>query len=84
LAEAQRLQQKAIQAINDLRVPGEFQEHLGSAASDLVSRIECTRPADADDGGNDDTPAPVGLPPRDDTPAAGARNLSAWLRRHSG
>jgi hypothetical protein len=41
LAEAQRLQRDTIQAINDRRVPGPFQEHLGAAVNDLVSRIEC-------------------------------------------
>ena len=54
LAEAGRLQQEAIQAINDRRVPGEFQEHLVAAASELVSRIECTPRAGGDDGDNDE------------------------------
>jgi eukaryotic-like serine/threonine-protein kinase len=40
------------------------------------------------DGGNDSptptVPAPVAPPVRGDTPAAEARNLSAWLRAHSG
>jgi hypothetical protein len=50
LAEAQRLQRDTIQAINDRRVPGPFQEHLGAAVNDLVSRIECVPPADKGEG----------------------------------
>jgi outer membrane murein-binding lipoprotein Lpp len=45
-AEAERLRSDAIKAINDRRVPGPFQEHLGAAVNDLVSRIQCTPPAD--------------------------------------
>jgi hypothetical protein len=44
--EAERLQRDAIRLINDRRVPGPFQEHLGAAVNDLVSRIQCTPPAD--------------------------------------
>jgi outer membrane murein-binding lipoprotein Lpp len=44
--EAERLQRDTVKAINDRRVPGPFQEHLGAAVNDLVSRIQCTPPAD--------------------------------------
>jgi hypothetical protein len=42
---AQRLQQETVAAINAGRVPGPFQEHLGSTVADLVARIRCVRPA---------------------------------------
>jgi hypothetical protein len=45
-AEAERLQRDTIKAINDRRVPRPFQEHLVAAVNDLVSRIQCTPPAD--------------------------------------
>jgi len=41
LALAQQLQQETIAAINAGRVPGAFQEQLGSTVGDLVSRIQC-------------------------------------------
>ncbi len=46
LEEAQRLQQETIQAINQRRVPGPFQEQLGATVNDLVSRIHCVPPAE--------------------------------------
>ena len=49
LAEAQRLQRDMIKAINDRRVPGPFQEHLGAAVNDLISRIECAPPVNDDE-----------------------------------
>jgi len=41
LSLAQQLQQETITAINTGRVPGAFQEQLGSTVGDLVSRIQC-------------------------------------------
>ncbi|MBA3734835.1 MAG: hypothetical protein H0W90_06510 [Actinobacteria bacterium] len=38
---AQQLQRETLASINSGRVPGPFQEHLASAATDLVSRIQC-------------------------------------------
>ena len=38
---AQQLQQETISAINAGRVPGAFQEQLGSTVGDLLSRIQC-------------------------------------------
>lgn len=49
LDEARRLQQETIQAINQRRVPGPFQEQLGATVNDLVSRIQCVRPAQDDE-----------------------------------
>jgi hypothetical protein len=51
LQEAERLQQDTIRAINDRRVPAPFQEQLGAAVNDLVSRIQCTPSAVDDEGG---------------------------------
>jgi hypothetical protein len=41
LSLAQQLQQETISAINAGRVPGAFQEQLGSIVGDLLSRIQC-------------------------------------------
>src|SRR6185437_3557617 len=41
LSLAQQLQQETISAINAGRVPGAFQEQLGSSVGDLLSRIQC-------------------------------------------
>ena len=41
LGLAQQLQQETISAINAGRVPGAFQEQLGSIVGDLLSRIQC-------------------------------------------
>jgi hypothetical protein len=41
LSLAQQLQQETISAINAGRVPGAFQEQLGSTVGDLLSRIQC-------------------------------------------
>jgi hypothetical protein len=49
LTLARQLQQETIAAINAGRIPGPFQEHLGSTVGDLVSRIECV-PVDTSQG----------------------------------
>ncbi|MEN3311052.1 MAG: hypothetical protein V7645_381, partial [Actinomycetota bacterium] len=41
LGLAQQLQRETIAAINAGRVPGAFQEQLGSTVGDLVARIRC-------------------------------------------
>ena len=41
LSLAQQLQRETVAAINQGRIPGAFQEQLGSTVSDLVSRISC-------------------------------------------
>jgi hypothetical protein len=41
LSLAQQLRRETIAAINTGRVPGAFQEQLGSTVGDLVSRIQC-------------------------------------------
>jgi len=46
LDEAHRLQDDTIKSINEGRIPGAFQEHLASAVSDLVGRIQCAPPAE--------------------------------------
>ena len=51
LTLAQQLQQETIAAINAGRVPGAFQEQLGSTVGDLVSRIQCVSTAKPRDGG---------------------------------
>jgi hypothetical protein len=43
LGAAQQLQRETVAAINAGRVPGPFQEHLGSTVGDLVARIRCVR-----------------------------------------
>ena len=48
---AQQLQQETLASINAGRVPAPFQEHLASAANDLVSRIQCVPPAQPHDRG---------------------------------
>lgn len=48
---AQQLQQETLASINGGRVPAPFQEHLASAANDLVSRIRCIPPAKPHDRG---------------------------------
>lgn len=50
LAEAERLRQDAIAAINAGGVPAVFQEQLQSAVNRLVARIDCVPPAAEDDG----------------------------------
>jgi hypothetical protein len=49
LTLARQLQQETLAAINAGRIPGPFQEHLGSTVGDLVSRIECV-PVDKPQG----------------------------------
>jgi hypothetical protein len=51
LSLAQQLQQETVAAINAGRVPGAFQEQLGSTAGDLVSRIQCVPAAKPHDRG---------------------------------
>ena len=51
LSLAQQLQQETISAINADRVPGAFQEQLGSTVGDLVSRIQCVPAAKPRDSG---------------------------------
>jgi hypothetical protein len=51
LSLAQQLQQETIAAINAGRVPGAFQEQLGSAVGDLLSRIQCVPAAKPRDSG---------------------------------
>lgn len=41
LEEARRLRRETVEAINERRVPGPFQEHLLSAVNELVGRITC-------------------------------------------
>lgn len=48
---AQQLQQETLASINAGRVPAPFQEHLASAANDLVSRIRCIPPAQPNERG---------------------------------
>ena len=48
---AQQLQQETLASINTRRVPAPFQEHLASAANDLVSRIRCIPPTQPHDRG---------------------------------
>jgi len=51
LSLAHRLQQETISAINAGRVPGAFQEQLGSTVGDLLSRIQCVPAANPPDNG---------------------------------
>jgi hypothetical protein len=51
LTLAQQLQQETIAAINARRVPGAFQEQLGSTVGDLLSRIQCVPAAKPPDSG---------------------------------
>ena len=51
LSLAQQLQQETISAINAGRVPGAFQEQLGSTVGDLLSRIQCVPAAKPRDRG---------------------------------
>jgi hypothetical protein len=51
LTLAEQLHQEAIAAINAGRVPGAFQEQLGSTVGDLVSRIQCVPAAQPRDNG---------------------------------
>ena len=44
LEEARRLQRATVEAINERRIPGPFQEHLSSAVNDLVGGITCVPP----------------------------------------
>jgi hypothetical protein len=47
--EALRLQQETIAAINARRVPAAFHEPLAASVNDLVSRIDCSPPAEDDE-----------------------------------
>jgi hypothetical protein len=51
LSVAQQLQQETVAAINNRQVLGAFQEQLGSAVADLVSRIRCVPPVNKHDNG---------------------------------
>jgi hypothetical protein len=51
LTLAQQLQDETIAAVNAGRVPGAFQEQLGSTVADLVSRIQCVPAAKPLDSG---------------------------------
>ena len=51
LSLAQQLQQETVAAINAGRVPAPFQEQLGSAVGDLVSRIRCVPAVKPHDNG---------------------------------
>ena len=51
LSLAEQLQDETVAAINAGRVPGAFQEHLGSTVGDLVSRIRCVPAAKPHDTG---------------------------------
>ena len=51
LSVARQLQQETVAAINDRQIPGAFQEQLGSAVADLVSRIRCVPPVNKHDNG---------------------------------
>jgi hypothetical protein len=51
LTLAQQLQDETIAAVNAGRVPGAFQEQLGSTVADLVSRIQCIPAAKPLDNG---------------------------------
>jgi len=51
LSLAQQLQQETIAAINAGRIPGAFQEQLGSTVGDLLSRIQCVPAAKPSDNG---------------------------------
>ena len=50
---AQELQHETLASINAGRIPAPFQEHLASAANDLVLRIRCIPPAQPRDRGKD-------------------------------
>ena len=51
LSLAKQLQHETITAINADRVPGAFQEQLGSTVGDLLSRIQCVPAAKPRDSG---------------------------------
>ena len=51
LSLAQQLQRETISAINAGRVPGAFQEQLGSTVGDLLSRIQCVPAAKPPESG---------------------------------
>jgi hypothetical protein len=51
LALARRLQRETVAAINRGRIPGAFQEQLGSTVGDLVSRIQCVAAENKHDNG---------------------------------
>jgi hypothetical protein len=51
LGLAQQLQRDTIASINAGRVPGAFQEQLGSTVGDLVSRIQCVPAEEKHDRG---------------------------------
>jgi hypothetical protein len=48
---AQQLQRETVAAINHKRIAGAFQEQLGSAVGDLVSRISCVPVENTQDQG---------------------------------
>jgi len=51
LSLAQQLQRQTVAAINQGRIPGAFQEQLGSTVADLVSRISCVPVTNTHDKG---------------------------------
>jgi len=51
LSLALQLQRETISAINAGRVPGAFQEQLGSTVGDLLSRIQCVPAAKPSESG---------------------------------
>jgi hypothetical protein len=54
LEEAVRLHRETIAATNAGRVPGPFQEQLGTTAQDLVSRIRCVPPPAQEENKDED------------------------------
>jgi hypothetical protein len=48
---AQKLQQDTVAAINRGKIPGPFQEDLGSTVADLLSRIRCVPAQSTHDNG---------------------------------
>jgi hypothetical protein len=51
LSLAQQLQRETVAAINRGRIPGAYQEQLGSTVGDLVSRIACVPVTNTHDNG---------------------------------
>jgi hypothetical protein len=51
LSLAQQLQRETVAAINGGRIPGAYQEQLGSTVGDLVSRIACVPATKTHDNG---------------------------------
>ena len=54
LAEAERLQQETIAAINARRVPAPFQEPLTARVNELVERVDCVPPPPVDEEEDDE------------------------------